>query len=150
MSALTSTRVRRSGRTARSWSDATESVDLRARPGALELGFTIPSKGGGLTDIEVTLGYPDFLVIAEAMVAADRTRALVGMSEVIRREMERQQDLERAAIRRGRESVTAAAREAYLDADSDHDHVERMILKAVQRLVEKCEEGEAVEGGGSG
>src|SRR5690349_20050399 len=89
---LSSAQVFRSGRTARTWNDETERVDLDKEKdeSAICLTFSLSSKGGGITEVKVVIGADDFAAVVSAMTSADRGRAMREMASMLATEIANQ------------------------------------------------------------
>jgi hypothetical protein len=145
MAKLGSAQVFRAGRTARSWNHENDKVDLDSRDDSLELLFSLSSKGGGVTEVRVTIGGDDFGTLARGMAQANRSHALHAMAVALANELEKQAEFETAAIRKGRESVLEEAQRAYAEASAGHDHAERLTRDVVEQMIEKLNESDVME-----
>jgi hypothetical protein len=137
MKSLAAAKVSRAGRTARTWNHETNEVKLDGEKEALRLIFSLSSKGGGITDVQIVINPDDFGALVAAMVTADRARALREMTAAVAKEVSRQSEYDKANIRKGRASVSEAADRAFYDAPSGHDHAERLTKDMVEQIVEK-------------
>jgi hypothetical protein len=145
MTKLAAAKVSRSGRTARTWNDETNKVELGTEEDSLELKFSLSSKGGGITDVKIAIGPEDFAALIAAMVSADRGRATREMAAKLASELAKQPDYDRVTARKARESVTKAARRAYEQAPEGRDHAERLTRDMVGQLVEQLNKSDEDE-----
>lgn len=113
---LQDSKVYRGGRTSRRLTSVGSFVELEARDGRIDLDFGMPSKGGGTTDVKVSLGADDFASIIEAMVKVDRQRALQGLSAILAREIADQPNVDVAISKAVKRSVKDAAENAIAGA----------------------------------
>jgi hypothetical protein len=91
------TAVWRHGVTAKDWDHEASSIveisrferktQSKNRDDALSLRFTIPSKGGGETEIDVLIGQQDFPALLALMSAVDGQSALKAMVEELRHQI---------------------------------------------------------------
>src|SRR4051794_31127008 len=105
MPKLSAAEVARSGRTVRGWKSETRNVYLGCNNQGFSLRFSLNSKGGGITDVKLTIGPDDFPAIASSMVEANRERAIREMATEIANEMAKQSDHERILVQKARDSV---------------------------------------------
>src|SRR5258708_2342407 len=125
---LTGAEVSRAGRTARTWNDGTTKVDLLDSDSDehnLRLKFSLSSKGGGITDIQLSIGSKDFAALAAAMVSADRGPALREMAAILAREVAKQPDYDRVTTRKARETGKEAGRRETKEAPEGRDPAAR-------------------------
>jgi hypothetical protein len=139
---LSAADVSRAGRTARSWNEGTDKVDLDHEEGFLRLKFSLSSKGGGITDILMTIGAADFSALLGAMVSADRGRAMREMSAALAAQIAKQPEHDRVVIRKARKSVLHAARRSFDEAPEGRNHAERLTRDMVHQLVEQLEKAD--------
>ena len=136
MKRLTAAAVSRRGQTARTWNSGTNNVQLGADKTNLSLKFSLNSKGGGVTDINLVIGAADFDAIVKNMVSADRENAMRTMAATLALEIENQSAHDRITIQDARKSVVEAAKEAYMSAPQGRDHAEKLTLDMVEQLVD--------------
>jgi hypothetical protein len=136
MKKLSVAQVYRAGRTARTWNFETSKVQLSSEARFM-LRFSLSSKGGGITEVKVTIGSEDFASLLQAMIAADRGRAMVDMSAALAVQVANQSEHDGATIRDARQSVVSAAEKAFSEAPSGRDHAERLTRDVVRQLVEE-------------
>jgi hypothetical protein len=93
---LEHTGVWRKGETVKDWDHETNIVGIarferttqsKNRNDALSLRFTIASKGGGNTEIDVIIGREDFPALLAVMSAADEQSTLKAMAEELRHQI---------------------------------------------------------------
>src|SRR5437773_2335579 len=104
MKRLTAAAVSRRGQTARTWNSGTNNVQLGADKTNLSLKFSLNSKGGGVTDINLVIGAADFDAIVKNMVSADRENAMRTMAATLALEIENQSAHDRITIQDARKS----------------------------------------------
>ena len=139
---LADAKIERSGVTARTWNFETTDVSLETASGSMRLLFKLRSKGGGVTEVRLSIGPKDFAVLAHAFVLGDRGVAMQAMSARLAEELARQGQAELAVARKARESVATAAEEAYNSAPSGRDHAERLVMDVVRTLVNELNKPE--------
>ena len=139
---LSATTVYRGGRTARVWAGETKRVALAHYKDGAAFSFSLPSKGGGITEICMEVGSADFRHIVSTLLRGDRRTAMREMASALARELEQQTDHDRAVARVARDSVLEAARKAYAKAPKGRNHAERLTRDMVQELVEQLDEAD--------
>ncbi len=142
---LSAAKVFRSGRTVRTWNHENDKVDLGIDSDGLSLRFSLSSKGGGYTDVKVTIGSKDFASLAATMAKVDRGVAVRELSATVAAELTKQVELDAEMIQAARESVAGAAFKEYSDAPDDCDDIQKATWKTVKRLVEKLNEADGDE-----
>ena len=147
MTKLAAAKVYRSGRTARAWNHETNRVDLDTEKDSLNLKFSLSSKGGGITEVQIAIGPDDFSALVAAMVSVDRGRATREMAAIVASELAKQPDYDRVTARGARESVVEAASVAYEQAPEGRDHAERLTRDMVRQLVEQLNKLDEAESG---
>jgi len=145
VSKLTAAEVCRSGRTARTWNHETHKVELDTEKEELRLKFSLSSKGGGITDVKVTIGADDFSTLVTAMASAARSRALEVMAAILASELAKQSEFDTEIVQNARQSVVEAAEQAFREAPAGRDHAERLTRDVVQQLVEQLNEKDSSE-----
>ena len=139
MAKLKDANVYRAGKTARHKNLETKKVSLMSLWGTLDLGFSLASKGGGETEVQLKIGPEDFSDLASAMVLVDRERAMLVMAETLFRAVGKQSDLDsdrnKERIQEGRQSVVDAANKAYTEAPPSRNQAERLTHEMVRQLV---------------
>ena len=148
MTKLAAAEVSRSGRTARTWNFETNKVELEGEGSGLQLRFSLSSKGGGITDVKITIGPEDFGALTLEMTNADRARATREMAAALATEMGKQVEYDKVTIQKARKSVLEAAERAYSEAPEGRDHAERLTRDVVRQLVDqlnKADEAKADE-----
>jgi hypothetical protein len=145
---LTAAEVRRAGRTAREWNLEASRVELDTDDDSLDFQFSLSSKGGGITDVKVSIGLGDFGAVISAMFEANRGRAMHEVAAALATEIAKQPEHDKRLARQARDSVVGAANEAYQSAPTGRDHAERLVLEVVRQHVDqlnKSAESEATE-----
>ena len=140
---LEAAEVSRAGRTARTWNHETDQVELVSVRDAVCLTFSLGSKGGGITDVKLTIGADDFAALASAMASANRGRATREMAATVASEIAKQSDYDTLIVREARESVADAAENAYMEAPQGHDRAEKLLRDMIRELVDKLNESDA-------
>jgi hypothetical protein len=87
---LSDTGVWRKGVTATEWDKGADIVGIsrsKDRDNSLSLTFSIPSKGGGDTEIDVIIGRKDFPTLLALMSAADEQSTLKAIAEELRHQI---------------------------------------------------------------
>jgi hypothetical protein len=134
---LAAAEVWRSGRTARMWNTETKQVSLDPGKEGLSFEFELRSKGGGVTEVKLTIGPEDFRTIITVMARARRSVAVCEMAAALANELKNQASHDAAKIRKGRQSVVEAAERALTEAPAGRDHAERLMREMVEELVER-------------
>ena len=142
MKKLSAASVFRSGRTAQGWNRESADVSV-SEDGPFSVRFSLKSKGGGITDVKVTIGSEDFASLLQGMIAAERGRAMLEISGALATQIAKQQDQDGATVRQARQSVVSAAEKAFVEAPPDHNHAERLLRDMVRKLVRKLNEPES-------
>lgn len=128
MTQLAGTSVRRGGVTSPYWYGTINYVSL-STGAELHIGFSMPSKGGGDTQVQVQVPPADFPTILEAMCIVDRQAALQAMSQELSRQISLQPERNLKTKAAGVASVVDRARERYWSTYSAED---RATMKAVE------------------
>jgi hypothetical protein len=105
--------VYRAGQTARSLNQESTDVLFSAKGNEIRFDFKLRSKGGGISDVQMTVGSWNFPTLLSSMLAIDRELVMCEMAKLLAAEIERQPQLDRATKQLGREAVRKAARDAY-------------------------------------
>jgi hypothetical protein len=100
MTELNHTTVWRGGVTAKYWYGAINYVSISSAS-ELRFRFTMPSKGGGDTNVEMQVGPEDFPTILEAMMLVDRQAAMEAMSIELSRQVSAQRERRKSLLRSG-------------------------------------------------
>jgi hypothetical protein len=135
MPKLSSSKVYRAGRTARSWNYETDSVSVGTAKSAARLNFNLSSKGGGITEVQLEIGAQDFPAVIRTMLFANRTTTMQAIAAALATELANQSEQDRLIKRRARESVVEAADLAFSQAPAGKDHAERLTRDVVSQLV---------------
>ena len=85
-----SMKARRSGLTARQWSNdpwgekLTHRIDQRTQKPVISCRCLVPSKGGGTTEVEFDIRSDSFTEVVKTMLAADELATIEALSEVLK------------------------------------------------------------------
>ena len=98
---MTATKVYRGGRTVRERKYETDDVKVDSggsyrsskeesfrEKKVLTFEFSLASKGGGTTDVHISIGREDFALLLDSMVRVDRRAAMVAMSAELAKQIE--------------------------------------------------------------
>jgi hypothetical protein len=91
MSWLYNTTVKRGGVTAKYWYGTIQSVSISAAA-EMRIRFSMSSKGGGDTQVEMRIEPEDFSTIVETMMLVDRQAAMEAMTVDINRQVATQRE----------------------------------------------------------
>ena len=138
MLVLKGTRVQRGGVTARRWYETIPFVRLTAAT-ELQISFSIDSKGGGQTQLQLEIGPEDFPTLVEAMSLVDRQAAMQAMAAELSRQIatqpERNQRLLRRTESKTGQRIVELARQKYQNKPVGEDERERIVLDGVSELL---------------
>ena len=137
MTQLKNTIVRRGGETAKNWYETIDYVSLKTAE-RVRITFSMSSKGGGRTDVQVEIPSADFRQILEAMCTVDQQTALEAMSEVMRdvNPQAASKAMSKAFERKGEQRIHDAAREKYFAKPrGQRDEKDLMIYQAICDLM---------------
>jgi tRNA U54 and U55 pseudouridine synthase Pus10 len=146
MRTLKGTIVKRGGETARYWYETIDSVTINA-DSELRLSFSMPSKGGGRTQIQMRIVPEDFPTILETMSLVNRQAAMESMAAELARQVSTQAERDakavRAATKEARDEIRRRASQKYvakmLSGDKDR---ERTVLNGVKEIISEIENRE--------
>jgi hypothetical protein len=147
MQKLSSAKLLRAGRTARSWNFESNDVKVGTVEAGIRLNFNLSSKGGGITQVQLEVGAQDFAALVFAMVSADRGAAMRVIADALAGEIAKQPEHDRMAVQRGRESVGEAADRAYRQAPTGKDHAERLTSDMVGQLIAELNKADETASG---
>lgn len=136
---LKSAMVFRGGRTANSKTFETNEVNVRNENEKMSFRFSLASKGGGITDVTLSVGPDDFAAIIASMMNADRARTLREATAIVAAEVARQSEIDEEIASEARHAVLEAAGQAFRAAPADRNHAERLTRDMVEKLVEKLD-----------
>ena len=148
---LADTVISRCGKTARYVNEETRVVRLRTKSAskseggsasAVQLFFSISSKGGGKTEVYVDIGQGEFADILAAMVATARPAAMTAMSAELAKQLSEQALHDSVTRERARNAVVDLAKQKYDSAPSDHDDAENLVYKQVAKLAKELHDAE--------
>ena len=157
---LSDAHVYRGGVTARAWAVESDDVTLSRDERFVYLRFSLKSKGGGTTGVDVGLGPDAFMALTEGMLAVDpgfavpivgalvaealkaqRLSVLADLAAVVASEVAAQPGHDARAERLARQSVVRAARQAAESAPPARKRAARQTSDAIRRLVEALDAG---------
>jgi hypothetical protein len=137
---LAAGRVLRSGSTVKGWNP--EPTEVKLTSNGLALFFQLKSKGGGITDVKALIGAEDYPSVLASMVSAHRGLMLREMAAILKNELDRQPEVDKATVRAARMSVASAAEHAFRNAPEGRDHAERLTRDMVSQLVSRLNKDE--------
>lgn len=141
---LRKTVVRRSGQTARYWTNEPTAVRLRVDHGdgtsALILSFKLNSKGGGRTEVEVEVGPEDFADVVSAMADRSRAAAMTAMTTELAKQVAAQAEFDGYAAARARQDMVNLAKQKVEAAGDDDRDAKTLVHKQVRRLAQELED----------
>jgi len=134
MSKLVSAEVKRSGATSKYISFETNSVDLEGRPGGLKIRFDIKSKGGGTTELYVSIGPRDFPTVIKAMVDADRSAAMIEMSKELANQVQDQKKFDKIIENNAYKKIADVSRDKFNASKGDAEDIEYIVFQRVKKI----------------
>jgi hypothetical protein len=134
MPELKASTVRRGGITANRWYGTIYSVAVNAAS-ELQIRFSMASKGGGYTDVQVEIPPDDFQTILEMMSLVDRQVAMEAMSAELSRQIKTQPERDEKTIDSARDEIQQLAWAKYLAKPSGDDKHEHLVNSAVKDLI---------------
>ena len=143
---LKATEVYRGGQTARALYLETRQVTACRSKAAVQLDFSMDSKGGGVTRVHVNIGPDDFEALVATMVKADRQKAMDAMAAELARQVAEQPEHDARAAAAARDAIRRLAHEKYLNAPADDDETERFAETQIKKLIAEIEAPEAAKG----
>lgn len=139
MPALKGTTVRRGGVTSHYWYETINGVAIDAAS-SLRISFSMSSKGGGYTQVQMEIRPDDFPLILEMMAIVNRQAALEAMSGELNRQIITQpaRDQKRAdeSAKHAIESISHAAHQKWNAAPYGEDENERIVRNGVDAIIE--------------
>ncbi len=139
---LKGTTVRRGGVTAHYWYETIHSVSVAASS-ELRLSFSMSSKGGGYTQVQMEIRPEDFPTILEMMALVDRQPAMEAMAAELARQVSIQPEQDaktnERATRRAREEIQQFARQKYISKASGQDERERIVQTGINQIISEIE-----------
>ncbi|MCA0049777.1 hypothetical protein LB577_22975 [Mesorhizobium sp. B283B1A] len=140
---LSDAEVKRSGATSKYVNHETNNVDVEGRAGALKLRFNIKSKGGGTTELYVSIGPKDFDTIASALSMANRSAATLSMAKELSKQISLQSSYDTKIRKAAFEEFTNQARKKYEAAASDTEDLDYLVLQKVKKISAELTDGKA-------
>ncbi len=134
MSKLVSAEVKRSGATSNYISFETNNVELEGRPGGLKIRFDIKSKGGGTTELYISIGPRDFPTIIRALADADRSTAMIEMSKELAKQIEDQKKFDVKVEKNAYKKITDISRDRFNSAKGDAEDIEYLVFQRVKKI----------------
>ena len=140
MTQLQGTIVRCGGATARQWYETISDVHVKSAE-RLRINFTMASKGGGNTDVQLEIPPASFSTILAAMSEVDREAALEAISLELSRQLS--SEARRATVfkREGEYRVLQAARKRYRAKEPDKCEPEKTIYQGIAEIIGELERG---------
>jgi len=139
MTLLKDAKVRRGGVTAHYWYETIDHVDLAAKD-ALHLRFSMASKGGGHTQVQMEIGPEGFPTLLEMMSIVDREAAMLAMAQELSRQIATQSERNHRLVSNTRsavaEEILNAARNNFLAKPPGQDGEERTIFGGVRKIID--------------
>lgn len=134
-------RIRRGGRTARQWRNENAPVDLYAHSveNGFDLLFSLASKGGGTTDVRLTIGPEEFSKIIKAMVETDRQAAMSAMAHNLLEQLEAQPALD---VKRVKDTRAALLSDAAFKRIVPNSNVAAIVHDGIKDLIAEAEKSE--------
>jgi hypothetical protein len=138
---LVAASIWRGGRTAPYKSLGTYHVNIEAdvRLKNLNIKFSIKSKGGGTTEIDLKMKPIDFATVIAAMVEVDRQSAMEAMSNELARQIGDQPSHDAALMAKGRHSLRRQAQRELQILSNESKAAARFTLETVEALLERLE-----------
>ena len=138
MPALKGTTVRRGGVTARYWYETINSVSISAAS-QINIAFSMDSKGGGRTQVQMEIGPEDFPTLVQMMSLVDRQAAMEAMASELARQVQTQpaRNLETASAARA--EIQQLALRKYSAKLFGEDEKERTVHAGIGRLIAEIE-----------
>jgi hypothetical protein len=142
MTALKETKVRRGGVTARHWYETIHTVAATASS-ELRISFSMDSKGGGRTQVQMEIGPQDFPTLLEMMSLVNRDAAMKAMSVEMARQIETQSERDaravEAASRKARTEIQQAAMRKQFSKGFLKNEQERVVHSGVKEIIAEIE-----------
>jgi hypothetical protein len=151
MPALKGTTVRRGGVTAQYWYETIRFVAISAAS-ELRISFSMSSKGGGRTQVQMEIRPDDFPTILEMMTLVDQQAAMEAMSEELARQVGLQRERDARSVtetskrveeasKRAREEILRRANSKSLSKmlQCKDDERERIVRDGVREIISEIE-----------
>jgi hypothetical protein len=138
MPALKGTTVRRGGVTARYWYESISSVSINASS-QINIGFSMDSKGGGQTQVQMEIGPEDFPTLLQMMSLVNRQAAMEAMSTELARQVQTQPERNIELARAARAEVHELATTKFMAKPYGEDEQERIVQTEVGKLIAEIE-----------
>lgn len=138
MPALKGTTVRRGGVTARYWYETIDSVSISAAT-QINIAFTMDSKGGGRTQVQMEIGPEDFPTLVQMMSLVNRQAAMEAMASELAHQVQTQpaRNLETASTARA--EIRQLAFSKFVTKPSGADQQERIVHTGLSQLISEIE-----------
>lgn len=140
---LQATEVYRGGSTARQLIRETRKVEVEPSDdkNALQISFSMDSKGGGVTIVHVDIGPEDFSTMLDTMVSIDRQTAISAMANELAKQIAKQPEYDAKIADSTLDSVKSAAFMKYLRAPAENRETEDFTHKQVNKLIGEMKSG---------
>ncbi len=138
MPALKDTAVRRGGVTARHWYETIRSVAISAAA-QINIGFSMDSKGGGRTQIQMEIGPEDFPTLLQMMSIVNRQSAMEAMSAELARQVQTQPGRNAEVARIARTELQKLATAKFMAKPHGEDGRERIVHLGITELITELE-----------
>ncbi len=139
---LKETTVRRGGVTAHYWYETIRSVAVNAAS-ELRISFSMSSKGGGYTQVQVEIRPEDFATIVEMMSLVNRQAAMEAMSTELARQVRTQSERDAKAIEEAkkgaRQAIQQLAFHKFISKPNGEDEQERIVSAGVKEIISEIE-----------
>ncbi len=148
MPQLKETIVKRGGVTAHYWYETIHYVAVGAAS-ELRLSFSMASKGGGTTQVQMQIRPRDFSTIIEMMSLVDRQATMEAISTELARQIQTQPERDAKAIegakKQAGEAIQQLASQKYLSKPRGEDEREAIVSTGVRALIAEIESKQAKE-----
>jgi hypothetical protein len=138
MTELPGTTVRRAGLTSRYWYETILTVNVEAAA-ELRIIFSMRSKGGGRTQLQMEIRPTDFPTLLQTMCKVDRQVAMNAMASELGRQTTSQAQHDREAIlhatKKCAEDISQFAHKKYRAKPSGEDQEEQIIMDGVDAII---------------
>ena len=138
------TAIRRGGQTSRYTDFETNSIKIATTEAfkSISAQFSIRSKGGGITVIDITIQSGDFHAIIESMIEADRQSTLSAICVELTKQIGEQPIRDAALITEGRRSLRRKAQAELRAAPAEGRAAAQLALETVDALIHQMEREE--------
>jgi hypothetical protein len=130
--------MRRGGITSPYWYESHNQIDLSAAQ-ELRFSFSMSSKGGGYTQVQLEIRPEDFASILEAMSVVDHQAAMEAMSLELSRQIANQPHRDNSTKKAAANSMLELAQKKYNAANFDEDEREKTIVCGVEEIINELQ-----------